>query len=39
MLPETVRSKLPAACAAYEVRCERAFGKVKPSAARTPIPE
>lgn len=39
MLPEILRSKLPAARAAYAARCERAFGTLKPGAARTPIPD
>jgi hypothetical protein len=39
MLPESIRSQLPAARAAYEARSERAFGKSKPGSARTPIPE
>lgn len=39
MLPEIVRSKLPAARVAYAARCERAFGPLKPGAARTPIPD
>ena len=39
MLPETLRAKLPAACAAFEARCERVWGSAKAGASRTPIPD
>jgi hemerythrin-like domain-containing protein len=39
MLPENLKTRLPAARAAFEARCERAWGPVKPGAARTPIPD
>ncbi len=38
MLPEILRTKLPAARAAFEARCERVWGTAKAGAARTPIP-
>jgi hypothetical protein len=38
MLPESIRSRLPAARAAFEARCQRAWGSVKPGASRTAIP-
>jgi hypothetical protein len=39
MLPESLTSRLPGACAAFERRCERVWGSVRVGAARTPIPE
>ena len=38
MLPEILRSKLPAARAAFEARCERVWGTAQAGAATTPIP-
>lgn len=39
MLPDGLRSRLPAARAAFEARCERVWGKLPAAAARTPIPD
>ena len=39
MLPDNLRSRLPAARAAFEARRERAWGKLPAGAARTPIPD
>jgi hemerythrin-like domain-containing protein len=39
MLPVSVTSKLPAARAALEARCERAWGTAAAGASRTPIPD
>jgi hemerythrin-like domain-containing protein len=39
MLPETVVAKLPAARAAFEKRCEDAWGSSAAGASRTPIPD
>ncbi len=39
MLPENLRVRLPAARAAFDTRCERAWGSVRAGAARTPIPD
>ena len=39
MLPEAIRSRLPAARAAFEARCRRAWGSVAPGASRTAIPD
>jgi hypothetical protein len=39
LLPETLTSKLPAARAAFDERCVKAWGSVEAGAARTPIPE
>ena len=39
MLPEQLVARLPAARAAFDVRCERVWGSVKAGAARTPIPD
>jgi len=39
MVPELLRSKLPAARAAFEARCERVWGSARAGAAFTPIPE
>ncbi|HEU5072705.1 MAG TPA: hemerythrin domain-containing protein [Polyangiaceae bacterium] len=38
MLPESLRLRIPAACAAFEVRCERVWGSAKAGTTRTPIP-
>jgi hypothetical protein len=38
LLPERLRSRLPAALAAFDARCERAWGTASAGAARTPIP-
>lgn len=39
LLPESVTSRLPAARAAFDARCELAWGTARAGAARTPIPE
>jgi hemerythrin-like domain-containing protein len=39
MLPVNLASKLPAARAAFEARCERAWGTTAAGASRTPIPD
>jgi hemerythrin-like domain-containing protein len=39
MLPESVCTRLPAARAAFDARCERVWGRLQPGAARTPIPD
>lgn len=39
MVPETLRTKLPAARAAFAARCERVWGSARAGAAVTPIPE
>jgi hemerythrin-like domain-containing protein len=39
MLPEALLAKLPAAQAAFRVRCERAWGSSNAGAASTPIPD
>jgi hypothetical protein len=39
ILPANVVARLPAACAAFDARCERVWGTAKAGAARTPIPE
>jgi hemerythrin-like domain-containing protein len=39
MLPENLLAKLPAARAAFDAKCERVWGPLKPGAATTPIPE
>lgn len=39
MLPENVKTKLPAARVAFEERCVRVWGTAKAGASRTPIPE
>jgi hemerythrin-like domain-containing protein len=39
MLPPILRTRLPAARAAFDARCERAWGSAKAGAARTPIPD
>jgi len=39
MLPKVLLAKLPAARAAFQVRCERVWGNFAVGAARTPIPE
>jgi len=39
LLPEAVTSRLPAAGAAFEARCQRAWGSAQAGAARTPIPD
>ena len=38
MLPKALVARLPAARAAFDVRCERVWGSAKAGAARTPIP-
>jgi hypothetical protein len=38
LLPPVVASRLPAALAAFEARCEKVWGSAKAGAARTPIP-
>jgi len=38
MLPASVLDRLPAARAAFGVRCERVWGAVRPLASRTPLP-
>ena len=39
MLPEALLSRIPAARAAFDARCERAWGSSKAGASTTPIPE
>lgn len=39
LLPELLTSRLPAALAAFNARCERVWGTSKAGAARTPIPD
>jgi hemerythrin-like domain-containing protein len=39
MLPEPVRTRLPAARAAFAVRCEQAWGVLRPGCSTTPIPQ
>jgi hypothetical protein len=39
MLPPVLAAKLPAARAAFELRCTRVWGPTKPGASRTPIPD
>lgn len=39
ILPEMLKARLPSARAAFEARCERAWGAVHVGAARTPIPD
>jgi hypothetical protein len=39
LLPESIRSRLPAARAAFEARCQRAWGSVGAGASRTAIPD
>ncbi|HEX5099909.1 MAG TPA: hemerythrin domain-containing protein [Polyangiaceae bacterium] len=39
MLPDTLKTRLPAARAAFAARCERVWGTAKVGAARTPIPD
>jgi hypothetical protein len=39
MLPESLTSRLPAARAAFEARCERVWGSSRGGSARTPIPD
>ena len=39
MLPNVLLTKLPAARAAFQVRCERVWGSFTVGAARTPIPD
>jgi hemerythrin-like domain-containing protein len=39
MVPESLRTKLPAARASFEARCERVWGSTRAGAALTPIPE
>ena len=38
MLPENVRSRMPAARAAFDARCERAWGTAKAGSSRTAVP-
>jgi hypothetical protein len=39
MLPESLRTRIPDARAAFDARCERAWGSAKAGATRTPIPD
>jgi len=39
MLPEGLRSRLPAARAAFAARCERVWGTAAAGASRTPVPD
>jgi Hemerythrin HHE cation binding domain len=39
MLPESLLSRLPAARAAFQARCDRVWGPIRTGASRTPIPE
>jgi hypothetical protein len=39
VLPEIVRTRLPAARAAFEARCTRAWGAPSKGASRTPVPD
>jgi hemerythrin-like domain-containing protein len=39
ILPQILIDRLPAARKAFDERCERVWGTVKPGAARTPIPD
>jgi hemerythrin-like domain-containing protein len=39
LLPESLRSRVPAARAAFEARCQRVWGTAVAGAARTPIPD
>jgi hypothetical protein len=39
MLPESLRSRLATARAAFAARCQRVWGTISPGAARTPIPD
>ncbi|RYZ04766.1 MAG: hemerythrin domain-containing protein [Myxococcales bacterium] len=39
LLPEVLTARLPAARAAFDERCRRAWGTARAGAARTPIPE
>ena len=39
LLPPALTARLPAACAAFEARCLRAWGSVPAGASRTPIPD
>jgi len=39
MLPENLRTRIRAARAAFEARCERAWGTAKAGSSRTPIPD
>jgi hypothetical protein len=39
MLPEILKTHLPAARAAFAARCERVWGTAKAGATRTPIPD
>jgi Hemerythrin HHE cation binding domain len=38
MLPESLKSKLPAALKAFDARCQRAWGTVKTGASRSSVP-
>ena len=39
MLPSSLRSRIPEARAAFDARCQRAWGSARAGATRTPIPE
>jgi hypothetical protein len=39
MLPEVLRARLPAACAAFAARCERVWGSTVAGASRTSVPD
>jgi hypothetical protein len=39
MLPDSLRSRIPAARADFQARCDRVWGPIRPGAARTPIPD
>ena len=39
MLPQDLIDRLPAARKAFDERCERVWGTIKPGASRTPIPD
>jgi hypothetical protein len=39
MLPDILVTRLPAARAAFDERCERVWGSTKAGASRTPVPD
>jgi hemerythrin-like domain-containing protein len=39
LLPDNLRAKLPAACAAFAARCERTWGSARGGSAKTPLPD
>jgi hypothetical protein len=39
LLPEILTSRLPAARAAFDARCERVWGTARAGSSRTPIPD